>query len=48
MKSGTWGQTEPGKPNYTGTNEVLYDGYLGYMPTFKDDLNDYNATVGVK
>jgi iron complex outermembrane receptor protein len=38
----------PGQPNYTGTSDVLYDGYLGYLPTFEADLNDYNATIGLK
>lgn len=36
------------QPNYTGGNDPLYDGYLGYMPTFEADLNDYNATIGLK
>ena len=26
----------------------LYKGYIGYVPTFEGDLNDYNATIGVK
>lgn len=39
---------KPGAPNYTGTNNPLYEGYLGYEPTFEGDLIDYNATVGVR
>ncbi len=38
----------PGAPNYTGGNDPLYEGYLGYVPTFEGDLFDYNATVGLK
>ena len=38
----------PGAPNYTGGNDPLYEGYLGYVPTFEGDLLDYNATFGVK
>ena len=38
----------PGAPNYTGGNNPLYEGYLGYVPTFEGDLLDYNATVGFK
>ena len=26
----------------------LYKGYIGYVPTFEGDLNDYNATIGAK
>ena len=36
----------PGAPNYTGGNDPLYEGYLGYVPTFDGDLFDYNATLG--
>jgi iron complex outermembrane receptor protein len=36
----------PGAPNYTGGNDPLYEGYLGYVPTFDGDLFDYNATFG--
>lgn len=36
------------KPNYTGTGNPLYNGYLGYQPTFQGDLLDYNATFGFK
>ena len=36
----------PGAPNYTGTSDPLYEGYIGYVPTFDGDLLDYNATVG--
>ena len=36
----------PGAPNYTGGNDPLYQGYLGYVPTFDGDLLDYNATFG--
>jgi iron complex outermembrane recepter protein len=38
----------PGAPNYTGGSDPLYEGYLGYEPTFEGDLTDYNATMGVK
>ncbi len=38
----------PGAPNYTGGNDPLYQGYLGYMPTFEGDLLDYNGTFGFK
>ncbi len=38
----------PGAPNYTGGSNPLYEGYLGYMPTFEGDLSDYHATVGYK
>jgi iron complex outermembrane receptor protein len=36
----------PGAPNYTGTSDPLYEGYLGYVPTFNGDLLDYNGTFG--
>ncbi len=35
-------------PNYTGTGNPLYNGYLGYQPTFNGDLVDYNGTFGFK
>ena len=38
----------PGAPNYTGDSDPLYEGYLGYVPTFEGDLLDYNATLGFK
>jgi iron complex outermembrane receptor protein len=38
----------PGAPNYTGGNDPLYEGYLGYVPTFDGDLLDYNGTFGFK
>ncbi len=38
----------PGAPNYTGGTDPLYEGYLGYVPTFEGDLLDYNATIGLK
>ncbi len=38
----------PGAPNYTGGTDPLYEGYLGYVPTFEGDLLDYNATLGFK
>ncbi|MBI2730938.1 MAG: TonB-dependent receptor [Sphingobacteriales bacterium] len=38
----------PGAPNYTGGNNPLYEGYIGYRPSFEGDLLDYNATFGVK
>ncbi len=33
---------------YPGDNPTNAGGYDGYVPTFEGDLNDYNATVGVK
>ncbi len=39
-------QRIPGAPNYTGGNNPLYEGYIGYVPTFDGDLLDYNATFG--
>lgn len=36
----------PGAPNYTGGNDPLYEGYIGYVPTFDGDLLDYNGTFG--
>jgi iron complex outermembrane recepter protein len=38
----------PGAPNYTGGTDPLYEGYLGYEPTFEGDLTDYNGTIGFK
>ena len=38
----------PGAPNYTGGTDPLYEGYLGYEPTFEGDLKDYNGTLGFK
>ncbi|MBX9782063.1 MAG: TonB-dependent receptor [Chitinophagaceae bacterium] len=38
----------PGAPNYTGGSNPLYEGYLGYMPSFEGDLSDYHATLGFK
>jgi iron complex outermembrane recepter protein len=38
----------PGAPNYTGGTNPLYEGYLGYEPTFEGDLLDYQATLGLK
>lgn len=38
----------PGAPNYTGGSNPLYEGYLGYMPSFEGDLSDYHATLGYK
>ena len=37
----------PNSPNYTGSNDPLYNGYIGYEPTFDGDITDNNATVGV-
>ena len=48
LDNGVLHSAQPGQPNYTGSTNPLYDGYLGYMPTFEGELNDYNATVGVK
>ncbi|HKC37858.1 MAG TPA: TonB-dependent receptor, partial [Chitinophagaceae bacterium] len=39
-------QRIPGAPNYTGGNDPLYEGYLGYVPTFDGDLLDYHGTFG--
>ena len=36
----------PGAPNYTGGTDPLYEGYIGYVPTFDGDLLDYNGTFG--
>jgi iron complex outermembrane receptor protein len=33
---------------YPGDHPTNAGGYDGYVPTFEGDLNDYNATVGVK
>ena len=33
---------------YPGDNPTNAGGYDGYVPTFEGDLNDYNATIGVK
>ena len=38
----------PNGINYTGTGNPLYNGYLGYQPSFEGDLIDYNATFGFK
>ncbi len=38
----------PGAPNYTGGTDPLYEGYLGYEPSFEGDLKDYNGTIGFK
>ncbi len=38
----------PGAPNYTGGTDPLYEGYLGYEPSFEGDLLDYNGTAGFK
>ncbi len=35
-------------PNYTDDNTGLYNGYIGYLPSFDGDLSDGNATVGYK
>jgi iron complex outermembrane receptor protein len=40
--------TNPSAPDYTGTGDPLYNGYLGYQPTFNGDLVDYNGTFGFK
>ena len=34
--------------NYTGNTDPLYNGYIGYQPSFDGDLVDYNATIGIK
>ena len=45
---------DPTAVNYTGDNTLdangneLYKGYIGYHPTFDGDLNDYNATAGLR
>jgi len=39
-------QRIPGAPNYTGGTDPLYEGYIGYVPTFDGDLLDYHATAG--
>ena len=47
--------TGAGDPGSSIQNEYLadkaagvYQGYVGYMPTFEGDLTDYNATLGFK
>lgn len=37
-----------GAPDYTGTGDPIYEGYVGYHPTFEGDLNDYNGTIGIR
>ncbi len=39
-------QRIPGAPNYTGGTDPLYEGYIGYVPTFDGDLMDYHGTAG--
>jgi iron complex outermembrane receptor protein len=39
-------QRIPGAPNYTGGSDPLYEGYIGYVPTFDGDLLDYHGTFG--
>jgi len=39
-------QRIPGAPNYTGGTDPLYEGYIGYVPTFDGDLLDYHGTAG--
>ena len=43
---------DPSGTDYTGSTTpadiALYKGYLGYQPTFEGDLNDYNATLGLR
>lgn len=48
LDNGVLHAANPGQPNYTGTTNTLYDGYLGYEPSFEGNLNDYNATFGIK
>lgn len=46
--------TDNGGKNYLtsspfpGEDVNIYKGYVGYVPTFEGDLQDYNATLGVK
>ncbi|MEN9609287.1 MAG: hypothetical protein RLZZ628_101 [Bacteroidota bacterium] len=40
--------TSPAQLSFGSDGIDLYKGYVGYMPTFEGDLNDYNATIGVK
>ncbi|MBY0435872.1 MAG: TonB-dependent receptor [Cyclobacteriaceae bacterium] len=48
----TTGAGAPGSPiqnEYLADQAAgVYQGYLGYMPTFEGDLTDYNATLGAK
>lgn len=37
----------PSEPNYTGTDNPLYNGYIGYHPTFNGQLADGNFTNGI-
>jgi iron complex outermembrane receptor protein len=48
----TNGAGDPGSPiqnEYQADKAAgLYQGYVGYMPTFQGDLTDYNGTFGIK
>jgi iron complex outermembrane receptor protein len=35
-------------PDYTGSGDPTYNGYVGYLPTFEGDLVDYNGTLGLR
>src|SRR5258708_26423421 len=39
---------DPNGADYTGTGDPVYKGYIGYQPSFDGDLNDYNATAGIR
>jgi len=41
--------TNPAQIEYLADQAAgVYNGYVGYMPTFEGDLTDYNATLGIK
>ena len=46
LDQGLLHQRIPGAPNYTGGTDPLYEGYIGYVPTFDGDLLDYHGTAG--
>lgn len=47
--SGLLHTVDPNAKNYVGDGtDPLYNGYIGYVPTFEGDLSDYNSTLGVR
>lgn len=45
---GLFHQAQPNAPNYSFSDDPLYQGYLGYLPSFNGDLLDAHATLGLK